>query len=153
MNGWEFYNQSEYTVNGKVYRNLEAQVQKNKQDIEDLDLGTLNTLPERVTDLEQYTAAIGDDVKELWVDVGTRQLKAKKLVIPLPVASWVNNQITVTVLGVTADNLVEVSPIPADFDVYSNSGIRCISQAQDVLVFQSIKTLSKTVDVNVVIWD
>lgn len=153
MNGWNFYNESEYTINGKTYRNLEAQVQKNKQDIEDLDLGTLNTLPERVTDLEQYTAAIGEDVTELWVDVGTRQLKVKKVVVPLPLASWVNNQITVTVLGVKADNLVMVSPIPNDFDVYSNSGIRCISQAQDVLVFQSIKTLSKTIDVNVLIWD
>lgn len=153
MNGWNFYNESEYTVNGKTYRNLEAQVQKNKQDIEDLDLAALNTLPERVNDLEQYTSAIGEDVTELWVDVGTRQLKVKKRVIPLPVASWINNQITVTVLGVTPNNLVEVSPIPDDFDTYSNSGIRCIRQAQDVLVFQSIKTLSKTVDVNVAIWD
>lgn len=153
MNGWNFYNESEYTINGKTYRNLEAQVQKNKKDIEDLNLEALSTIPERMNDVEQYTAAIGEDVTELWVDVGTRQLKVKKRVIPLPVASWVNNLITVTVLGVTPDNLVQVSPIPEDFDVYNNSGIRCISQAQDTLTFQSIKTLSKTVDVNIAIWD
>ena len=38
MDDWLKYNASEYTVNGKTYRNLEAQVLKNKEDIEDIDI-------------------------------------------------------------------------------------------------------------------
>ena len=38
MDDWLKYNASEYTVNGKTYRNLEAQVLKNKEDIENLDI-------------------------------------------------------------------------------------------------------------------
>lgn len=36
-NDWLKYNSSEYTVNGITYRNLEAQVLKNKEDIEALE--------------------------------------------------------------------------------------------------------------------
>ena len=51
-NDWLKYNASEYTVNGKTYRNLEAQVLKNKEDIEDI-----------------YISGIEDDIEALQDEV------------------------------------------------------------------------------------
>lgn len=49
MDDWLKYNASEYTVNGKTYRNLEAQVLKNKEDIEALDL---SGIPDHIAELQ-----------------------------------------------------------------------------------------------------
>lgn len=57
-NDWLKYNSSEYTVNGITYRNLEAQVLKNKEDIEAFDISGLE-----------------DDVEQLQTDVAGKQDK------------------------------------------------------------------------------
>ncbi len=62
-NDWLKYNASEYTVNGKTYRNLEAQVLKNKEDIEDMD----------ISDLEDAIEALQGDVEQLQIDVDGKQ--------------------------------------------------------------------------------
>lgn len=55
-NDWLKYNASEYTVNGVTYRNLEAQVLKNKEDIEAIDVSQLQS-----------------DVEQLQLDVAGKQ--------------------------------------------------------------------------------
>lgn len=65
MDDWLKYNASEYTVNGKTYRNLEAQVLKNKKDIEDLD----------ISGLEADVEALQGDVEQLQTDVAGKQDK------------------------------------------------------------------------------
>lgn len=45
-------------INGKVYRNLEEQVQKNKEDIKELGGGSELTLHERVAKLEEDVEAL-----------------------------------------------------------------------------------------------
>ena len=54
-NDWLKYNASEYTVNGVTYRNLEAQVLKNKEDIENI-----TDLSEEVANLETAVAGKQD---------------------------------------------------------------------------------------------
>lgn len=62
-NDWLKYNASEYTVNGVTYRNLEAQVLKNKEDIEAFD----------VSGLEDDVEALQGDVEQLQTDVAGKQ--------------------------------------------------------------------------------
>lgn len=57
-NDWLKYNSSEYTVNRITYRNLEAQVLKNKEDIEAIDVSGLE-----------------NDVEQLQTDVAGKQDK------------------------------------------------------------------------------
>lgn len=62
-NDWLKYNASEYTVNGKTYRNLEAQVLKNKEDIEVLD----------ISGLEDDVETLQGNVEQLQTDVAGKQ--------------------------------------------------------------------------------
>lgn len=64
-NDWLKYNASEYQVGDKVYRNLEAQVLKNKEDIEAFD----------VSGLEDDVEALQGDVEQLQTDVAGKQDK------------------------------------------------------------------------------
>ena len=72
----------------------------------------------------------------------------------LAVASWntSSKQITVTVSGVTASNLVEVSPAPASWSVASAAGVYCSAQAADSLTFKCSSIPTAAITVNVVIW-
>lgn len=72
----------------------------------------------------------------------------------LAVASWntSSKQITVTVSGVTASNLVEVSPAPASWSVASAAGVYCSAQAANSLTFKCSSIPTAAITVNVVIW-
>lgn len=72
----------------------------------------------------------------------------------LAVASWNTStkQITVTVSGVTASNLVEVSPAPASWSVASAAGVYCSAQAANSLTFKCSSIPTAAITVNVVIW-
>lgn len=61
-NDWLKYNASEYTVNGVTYRNLEAQVLKNKEDIEAIDVSGLE---DDVEQLQTDVGSLGDDIDAL----------------------------------------------------------------------------------------
>lgn len=61
-NDWLKYNASEYTVNGVTYRNLEAQVLKNKEDIEAIDVSGLEN---DVEQLQTDVGSLGDDIDAL----------------------------------------------------------------------------------------
>lgn len=172
MNRFMTMNASTIQIGDKVYRNLEAQVRKNQKDIQDLDLEALATLPDRVTTLEGEVDTLTDanlpsrmnsaegDIDLLQVDVArldTRidncQKKAIKRTVTLPLLSWVNNTVTVTVLGVTADNLVFVSPDADSYLTYGENTVRCTSQNTDVLTFTCETEPTVDITVNVVIWN
>lgn len=72
----------------------------------------------------------------------------------LAIASWntSSKQITVTVSGVTASNLVEVSPAPASWSVASAAGVYCSAQAANSLTFKCSSIPTAAITVNVVIW-
>ena len=69
----------------------------------------------------------------------------------IPVASWTNNTATVTVQGVTAINIVIVSPAPESVSVWGESVVYCSAQAANSLTFTCSETPTAALTVNVII--
>lgn len=80
--------------------------------------------------------------------------KHTTLTVTLAVASWNTStkQISVTASGVTASNLVEVSPAPASWEVAAAAGVYCSAQASNSLTFKCSSIPSAAITVNVVIF-
>lgn len=78
----------------------------------------------------------------------------RPVIVTLAAEGWVDNQQTVLVDGVAADNVVVVSPDPDNdnYSIYVENEIRCISQSDNALVFQCGSTPSDDVTVNVVVY-
>lgn len=66
-------------------------------------------------------------------------------------ANWSNSSQTITVSGVTASNIVFVSPAPTSAADYASAGIICTAQATNSLTFTCESTPSGNISVNVVI--
>lgn len=106
----------------------------------------------------QETLISGTNIKTI---NGTSVLGSGDLVLSQPsspstmptltAANWSANTQTVTVVGVTANNIVFVSPAPASAADYSTAGIICTAQATDSLTFTCTQTPSVDIVVNVVI--
>lgn len=88
-NDWLKYNSSEYTVNGVTYRNLEAQVLKNKEDIENIDVSGLE-----------------DDVEQLQTDVAGKQ---DKLTAGSNITISAENEISATDTTYSAGSGISIS--------------------------------------------
>lgn len=73
----------------------------------------------------------------------------------LSTAGWNSSQMTqqVSVSGVTASNLVEVSPAPSSWEIASAAGVYCLSQASGTLTFKCKSIPAAAITVNVVIWN
>lgn len=69
----------------------------------------------------------------------------------LTVAGWSNNTQTVSVTGVTASNIVIVSPAPASAADYAAAGIVCTAQGAGTLTFTCTTVPSNAITVNVII--
>lgn len=69
----------------------------------------------------------------------------------LTVADWSSNTQTVNVTGVTASNIVIVSPAPASAADYAAAGIVCTAQGTDSLTFTCTTVPSNAITVNVII--
>lgn len=63
---------------------------------------------------------------------------------------WANNRQTVSVSGVTANNLVMVAPAPDSHTAYSEAGIRCVEQGAGSLVFACDDAPDTAIVVNIV---
>lgn len=71
----------------------------------------------------------------------------------LTVAGWNSrNEQTVTVSGVTASNLVTVSPAPVSWDAATISEVYCSAQAANSLTFKCKIKPTAAITMNVVIW-
>lgn len=66
-------------------------------------------------------------------------------------ANWSDSSQTVTVSGVTADNIIFVSPAPASAADYASAGIICTAQATNSLTFTCESTPNTNISVNIVI--
>lgn len=71
--------------------------------------------------------------------------------VTLTTSGWSSNSQTVSVTGVTASNLVIVTPAPASAAAWSGSGIVCSGQAAGTLTFTYEVKPTANVVVNVVI--
>lgn len=69
----------------------------------------------------------------------------------LTVDGWSNNAQTVTVSGVTASNVVIVSPAPTSVKAYGEAGVYCSAQAADNLTFTCTDVPTVALTVNIVI--
>lgn len=69
----------------------------------------------------------------------------------LAVASWSSNSITVSVTGVTASNLVIVSPAPASWAAWGKAGVYCSAQAAGQLTFTCTVTPTAALTANIII--
>lgn len=65
--------------------------------------------------------------------------------------NWASQSQTLTVTGVSASNIVIVSPAPASYEAYGEAGVRCSAQASNSLTFTCTDTPSANLTVNVVI--
>ena len=70
---WEQFGDAEFTVNGKTYRNIQAQVQENKEDIEDLraNSGTSEEVETRLAALEASTQQNASDIEAAEADINS----------------------------------------------------------------------------------
>lgn len=73
------------------------------------------------------------------------------IAVNLAVADWAEHSQTVDAAGVTANNVVVVSPSPLYHDLYTKSGVKCLSQASGKLTFTCKLTPEDPIVVNVLI--
>ena len=64
--------------------------------------------------------------------------------------NWVANQQAITVVGVTADNLVLVRPADTYIDEYIDNGLEAISQADDSITFEC--DITPVVDIDIMVF-
>ena len=87
-----------------------------------------------------------DGTTASWVDIGSTPQTMPTLVA----ANWSSNTQTVNVTGVTATNVVMVSPAPVNATEYAQCGILCTAQANGTLTFTCTSVPSNDITVNVV---
>lgn len=79
--------------------------------------------------------------------------KHSTLTVTLAAASWnAYNQQAVGAAGVTASNLVQVSPDPASWTAAAQAGIYCSAQGANSLTFTCLSKPAVAITMNVVIW-
>lgn len=93
---------------------------------------------------------VTDAEKSAW---NGKQPQHNTQTVTLTVAGWENNQQTVSVSGVTANNTVMVSPAPASVFDYGDAGICCSAQASGTLTFSCASVPTSAVTVNTAIFD
>lgn len=75
---------------------------------------------------------------------------AEATTVTLSASNWSSNSQEVSSSVATADNVIIVSPVPEDQDIYSKCGIKCSAQSNSSLTF-ACKTLPTTdIHINVV---
>ncbi|MBQ6569938.1 MAG: hypothetical protein IJL87_06755, partial [Clostridia bacterium] len=70
----------------------------------------------------------------------------------LSVADWANNTLTVSVTGVTASSLVQVTPAPDSISAWTQCGVYCHSQTNGTLTFKCADQPDVLLTANIVIW-
>lgn len=81
-----------------------------------------------------------------WTDISTSPSTMPQLLA----ANWSSNIQTVSVTGVTANNVVMVSPSPVSATEYAQCGILCTAQAAGTLTFTCTSVPTNDLTVNVV---
>ena len=66
-------------------------------------------------------------------------------------SGWSSLAQTVSISGLGASDIVQVSPAPANIDAYINAEIRCVSQAAGSLTFNCTETPTSNITVNILV--
>lgn len=122
------------------------------QDYEDAGFTFTGTLQDG--DVIAFTCTIEEDtVSYAWERIDVQPMPPAPIsrTATLSSANWSNNSQTITVSGVTATNIVFVSPAPTSATDYASAGIICTVQASNSLTFICESTPSGNISVNVVI--
>ena len=90
-------------------------------------------------------------IQQNTASIGTKQNTLTSVSVTLPASSWSNNTQTVGVAGVTATNIVWVSPAPASFDAYTKGLVRATAQSAGTLTFTKGKDVTVDLQVQVVL--
>lgn len=72
--------------------------------------------------------------------------------VQLTAAGWSNGAQTVTARGVTANNVVIVTPAPSSMEDYAASDVKCTAQATNALTFECETTPETALAVNVIVF-
>lgn len=72
--------------------------------------------------------------------------------VTIPSSSWANSAASVFTSGVTATNLVQVTPDPTSYSDWIANGVYCNAQTTDQLSFVASTTPTVALTANVVIW-
>lgn len=156
LNGWDALVSRVQDIdgNGGSIEQLEAEIDSLHDDIGDASSGIIK----RLNEAENQIALNESDITELDRDIvridGELAGKNKTLgqaTLTLTVAGWTNKVQTVTVQGLTASDIVFVSPGPSTASEYASKGIIAVSQAVNSLSFTCEEVPSVPVYVNVVI--
>lgn len=103
--------------------------------------------PEDESAIKQDVATYTKQQINSWAPISTT--------VTLPKSGWYgNNQQTVTVDGVTADNIVVVAPDSDynNYSEYSECGVRCIAQGNNLLTFKTLLIPNRDLIVNVAVY-
>jgi len=93
---------------------------------------------------------IGDGTSH-WNNLDYLNNTIKQSLVTLEASNWSNNEMTVTVQGVTSINDIIVSPSPSFQEAYTSAGILCVAQSTNSLTFTCEDTPSVDINVNVLI--
>lgn len=102
-------------------------------------------------DVKAHIASSEQRIQQNTASIATKQNTLTSVTVTLPSASWVGNAQTVSVAGVTANNIVWVSPTPASFDAYTKGLVRATSQGAGTLTFTKSKDVAVDLQVAVVL--
>lgn len=92
----------------------------------------------------------GETASEALINLGAQE-KHTTATATLPASDWSGSTQTVSVIGVTIDNTVIVSPAAASHVAYAEANVRCTAQSSGKLTFTCDDVPSKALTVNVVI--
>ena len=98
--------------------------------------------------LNPYRTASAQDVID-----GGKQPKHKTASATLTTAGWSSKSQTVSVIGVTANNTVIVSPASASADAWAQAKVYCSAQGAGTLTFVCEQTPTAALTANIVIFD
>ena len=105
-------------------------------------------------DDEAYTEFIQrvvDEAREAAQEVAEDKVSKTEKTVTLSASAWASNAQTVSVEGVTADNIVIVSASAGSHDEYGKAGVRCTGQGANSLTFNCSKVPTVNLTVNVLI--
>lgn len=100
-----------------------------------------------------YLASIGEGVSTEEARAMLGVVSAKTATVTLPAANWVDKAQTVSVAGVTADNIVILTHAPGSYSEYVDNFVHCTAQANGTLTFACEIAPSVDIEVNIAIFE
>lgn len=106
-----------------------------------------------ISDITNLQSSLDEKTSKTYVDdaVSNKANKHVSTTGSLSVSAWSSKSQTISVTGVTASNIVIVSPAPNSYVAYTTSNIRCTTQDAGALTFVCDNVPDSALTVNIVI--